>query len=102
MARDEQCCAATCQLVELLPEVDAEHGIQADGGLVEDQQIRCRDQSAGQCHSSALAAGKIGAQSRSMVVQSYGVNRFVCGLGVGAVQRAEIAHIVDDTQIVVD
>jgi hypothetical protein len=37
-----------------------------------------------------------------MIVEADGRDRFVSGLGVGAVQGAEIAHVVDDPQIVVD
>ena len=48
VARNEQCCSAPGELVELLPEVDAQHGVKADGGFVEHQQFGMRHQRAGQ------------------------------------------------------
>ena len=61
-----------------------------------------RHQRAGQRDSGALTAGKVAAQRGSVIVEADGRDRFVGGAGVGAVQRREVAHVVDDPQVVVD
>ena len=87
MAGDEQGRSAPGELVELFPQVDPQHGVKADGGFVEHQQIRVRHQRAGQRHSRALTAGKVAAQRSSVIVESDGGYGFVRGLRVGAVKR---------------
>jgi hypothetical protein len=39
VARNEQCCSAPGELVELLPQVDAQHGVKTDGGFIKHQQF---------------------------------------------------------------
>ena len=57
VARNEQCRSALGELVELLPQVDAQHGVEADGGLVEHQQFGMGYQRAGQRRPGALTSG---------------------------------------------
>lgn len=57
MTRDQQGRSAAGELVELLPQVHAQHGVQADGGFVEDQEVGCRHQGAGECDPCPLATG---------------------------------------------
>jgi len=48
VAGDQQCRTALSQLVELLPQIHAQYGIEADGGLVEYKEIRGGHQCASQ------------------------------------------------------
>ena len=47
VARHQQRDSAPGKSVELLPEIGTQHGIQADGRFVEDEQIGLTDQRAG-------------------------------------------------------
>ena len=69
VAGDEQSRAAAGELMELLPQVHPQHGVEADGWFVEHQQVRVGDQRAGQRDARALTTGEIAAQRRSMIVQ---------------------------------
>ncbi len=57
VARNEQCYSAPGEFVELLPQVDAQHGVKADGGLVEHQQFGMGHQRAGQRCPGTLTSG---------------------------------------------
>jgi hypothetical protein len=57
VAGDQQCRSAPGQLVELLPQIHAQNGIETDGGLVQHQQVRGGHQSAGQGDARPLSTG---------------------------------------------
>ncbi len=70
VAGDQQRGAAPGEVVELLPQVDPQYGVEADGGFVEHQQVWVRHQRTGQRHPGALAAGEVAAQRSSVIVEA--------------------------------
>ena len=102
MAGHHQRGAGAGQRVELQPEVSPQHGIQADRGFVEDQQVGLADERAGQRDPGSLSAGQVAAVRGAVILQSDGIDRGVGGTRVHAVQRREVAHVVDDPKVVVD
>ena len=96
MAGHQQRGAATGQGVELRPQVGAQHRVQADRPLVENQEVGLADQGAGQRHPGALAAGQVAAVSAGLVAQADPVDGLVGGAGIDPVQSGEVPHVVDD------
>ena len=58
VARDEQRGAVVGEAAEGRPEVAAEHGVETDGRLVEDEQLGLAEQRGGERDAGALAAGE--------------------------------------------
>ena len=90
VARDDERGSGARQRVELLPQVDAQDGVQADRRLVEHQQFGVADECGGQRYPGALSAGQVAAQRCSMILEADRVDGVLCVPGVGAVQRAEV------------
>lgn len=102
MAGDQQGRPARRQLVEQRPQRAPQHGVQADGGLVEHQQIRVGDQRAGQRHPRQLTTGEPARQLVPLGRQIDLIDHLVGPPTSGPEQMGEVAHIALDGQIVVD
>lgn len=89
VAGHQQGGAPAGQVVELGPQVYAQHGIEADGRFVEHQQVGLTDQRAGQRYPCALSAGQVGAVRRGVIAQSDVVDRAIGHRGVAPYSAAK-------------
>ena len=82
VAGHQQRGAAAGKSVELLPQIDPQHGVQADGRFVEDEQIGLTTSAQANETRVALAAGQIAAQGGSVISEANRVNGGIGGSGV--------------------
>ncbi len=109
MGRDEQCDAAVGgEGVEEVPQVPAEHGVEADGRLVQDQEFGVAEERDREGYPAASAAGEVpgehvGVRGEGDVVEG-AVDRLLAG-GAGrpsGVQYlGEVREVLADGEVVV-
>ena len=95
--------------VEELPQVAAQDGVEADGGLVEDQQFRGAEERDREGDPAALAAGEVPGEGVGVGGEVHvGDGAFdvlvpVSGGGPAGVEdRREVGQVLSDRQVVVD
>ncbi len=94
--------------VEELPQVAAEDGVQADGGLVEDEEFRGAEQGHREGDPAALAAGEVagegvGAGGEADVLDDAGDGLAAAGAGgpAGVQDGGEVVEVLADGEVVV-
>ena len=102
VARHEHGGPAVGDPVEQLPQVAAQHRVQADGRLVEHQQVRRTQQGDGQAGAAALPAGQPADHLAAVVVEPDAGDRLVHPGPVHAEDTREEGEVLGDREVVVD
>jgi hypothetical protein len=87
--------------VEAVPQLDAEHRVQPDGRLVEDQHLGTADQGAGERGTAHLAAGEVAHELAGRVAESDLGDGGVRLASTHAVQRGEVAGVLPHGEVLV-
>lgn len=102
VAGDQQGGALPNECVELFPQVDAQHRIEAHRRFVEHEQFGIADKRAGQRDATKLAARQGGADVVGVAAQADHVDDFAGARCRPAIQRREVPDIVENPQVGVD
>ena len=92
--RDEHRGAGVGDPVEQRPQVLAEHRVEADGRLVEHQQLGRAEQRDGQAGAAALPAGEVADDLVAVAAEVDGVDRAVDVVAAGAEHPGEEAEVL--------
>jgi hypothetical protein len=101
VARDQHCRTRRREAVEERPEVVSQHGVEAHGGLVEDQQVRSAQQRDSEADPVALPAGEPPDDPVAVVTESDGVDRLVDGAGRHPEHAGKEGEVLGDGQVAV-
>lgn len=99
---NQQSGAAVGQIMELAPQIRAQHRVETHRRFVQHEQLGPADQRAGQRYPGALASGKVSTVGGAVVGQPHQLDSRVGRVAVEPVQRREVADVVDDSQVVVN
>ena len=102
VARDEQRRARRGELVEGLPELGAQHGIEADRRLVEHQHVGPAEQRGRERDPRALAARERARDAALEPAQADGLDHLADARRVGPDDGGEEAQVLLDAEIAVD
>ena len=102
MAGDQEGGAALGQGVEGGPQLLAGDRVQADGGLIHDEQVRIGHERAGQAHTPGLATGVGGHGPVRQGGEPDNVEDLVQVAGPAAGQGGEVAQVLAGRQVGVD
>ena len=102
VAGDQHRGAGLGEPVEGLPQLDAQHRVEADGGLVEDQQRRFAEQRDGQRDPASAGRRRAGRRCWSRwLVEGDGLDALVDPVGADAEDPGEEAEVLGDGEVVV-
>lgn len=96
-------------VVEEVPQVAAQDGVEADGGFVEDQELGSAEQGDGEGDAAALAAGEVAGEGAGAAGEvdvgdgaGDGGGSAVGGGSAGVEDGGEVVEVLPDGEVVVD
>ena len=102
VARDEHRATLLGEPSEEVPEVAAQHRVQADGRLVEDEHLGIADQGAGQIGPGLLAAGEVD-DERLRVVGEVDIGDGAGHIRLGGAQHpSEVGDVLADGEVLIE
>lgn len=97
------------EVVEEVPQVAAQDGVEADRRFVEDQELRAAEEGDGEGDAAALAAGEVPGEGGGVGGEVHvgdgagdGLPAAVGGGAAGVEDRGEVLEVLPDAEVVVD
>jgi hypothetical protein len=102
VARHEKRRTGVGKLVEEVPEVSAEHGVEPNGGLVENEHLGLMQKCSREREAGTLAAGARGGNLVSLVAEPDPVDHCIDALAPDADDAGEVREVLAYGEVVVD
>ena len=99
MAGDEERRAGLCEPVEQLPEIPAQHGVEAHRRLVEDEPLRTVEQGGRERYPAALSTGEAAADPVRLPAEVDLGDRLLDATGSDTEDLGEVLEVLADGQV---